>query len=132
MDRLKQSRERLVSRFRQLEASSPGPSSYSPQGSIEGGGAGGGEVDPVTVCVEEVMEEEWAVMRAENAALPQFTPKRKRKAPRLEPMALDSCKRRQPQQYDPGFDSDEVQILFSSSLISNNVNYRNQKILTTS
>ena len=103
MDRLKQSRERLVSRFRRLETSSPTSASTSPQSRETS--EGGGEVDPVTVCVEEVMEEEWAVLRAENAALPPFTPRRKRGAPRLEPMALGSCKRRQPY---TDFDSDEV------------------------
>ncbi len=59
----------------------------------------------MTVCVEEVMEEEWAAMKEQNASLPQITPRRKRGAPRMDPMALGSCKRRQT--YDTGFDSDD-------------------------
>ena len=55
------------------------------------------------------MEEEWAVMRAENAALPQITPRRKRGAALLDPVVLGSCKRRQAYEIDT--DSDEVSML---------------------
>lgn len=52
--------------------------------------------------VQEVMEQEWERMRTEDATLPQITPKRKRRAPRIRP---ESCKR-QPPNY-PAFSSDE-------------------------
>lgn len=65
---------------------------------VSEGGSGGGSglhvsVDPVRVSVEEVMEEEWEIMRTENRDLPQITPRRKRASSML---GLGSCKRQQP------------------------------------
>lgn len=111
MDRLKLSRERLVSRFRLMEVNSEVPDTSTALGA--GGGSGGVAsqacsgsmkegVDPVVVSVKEVMEEEWDIMRTENANLPPLTPHRpcrKRSAPSsgslLDSMAPGSCKRQQ-------------------------------------
>lgn len=111
MDRLKLSRERLVSRFRQLDPGSD--TTNTPHGGapgLAGGGGGGstsmqGSPDMVDVSVQEVMEQEWEVMRTEDRTLPQITPKRKRGASLLDPARLECCKRSQV--YNPAFNSDD-------------------------
>ena len=75
MERLKQSRERLISRFRQIETSSE---SIQQEGGESSGCMNRSsdsrmEEDPVTASVKEMMNEEWERMRAENSDLPQIS-----------------------------------------------------------
>lgn len=125
-ERLKLSRERLVSRFRRMGVDSeetpggntgapspgpgPGPHGCSSVGTQEG-------VDPVVVSVKEVMEEEWEIMRTENTRLPQLTPHRpgrKRAAPTSSSasscsvLGSSSCKR--PQHYAMLAEDDEYEV----------------------
>ena len=86
---------------------------------LGGGVAGQESMDPVVVSVKEAMEVEWEHMRAENANLPQLTPRRPSKkrtalsANLMDTMAPGGSKRLQcyagpSQQCNVFGDSDEV------------------------
>ena len=113
-DRLTKSRERLVSRFRNLDSESPGggsPGSSGVESSSPGSmAAGRSEVqpaasghmdteDPVKVLelsVKEAMMEEWEQMRTENLQLPSLSSSRKRVVPFPDTTDLDTPRRKSP------------------------------------
>ena len=99
LDRMKQSRERLVSRFRQMDVDPE-----ASQSTADGGTPGRGSAD-YAESVQEVMEQEWERMRTEDTTLPPLTPHRKRGAFLRERVRPESTKRR-PQE-DPIFNADE-------------------------
>ena len=96
-----------MSKFRQLDPELDSTSTPDP---VLAGGGGStsaqGSPDMVAVSVQEVMEQEWEVMRTEDRSLPQITPKRKRGASSLiDPARLECSKRSQP--YNLAFNSDD-------------------------
>ena len=99
LDRLKQSREKLITRFRQVDVDSEATTSSaaSPPQNADS-----------TVSVQEVMEQEWERMRSEDSTLPQLTPSRRRgirKRGARDPVRPEPVKRLQAD--NPVFSSDE-------------------------
>ncbi len=103
LNRLKQSRERLISRFRGLDADSEAPLTTTTTTEDDTPLSGSADITR-SPSVHEVMEEEWEKMRTEDSTLPQITPQRRKKATSLRARP-ECCEHRPPD--NPAFSSDE-------------------------